>query len=26
MIDEQNIFHDKLKDHPAIKWALNKLV
>lgn len=26
MIDEKGIFHDEIKDHPAIKWALNKLV
>lgn len=26
LIDEKSIFHEEIKDHPAIKWALNKLV
>lgn len=25
LIDEKRIFHEKIEDHPAIQWALNKL-
>lgn len=26
LIDDEGIFHAKVKDHPAIKWALTKLI